>query len=75
MAKLHDTTAVLEDADFIANTGRGLTEAARRLGFTSPTALERWLLRLDRRDLVTWLKANDPIPLQSGPAKQWQGVA
>lgn len=63
MARLHDVDALIEDATFIADTGAGLTEAARRLGFTNAATLERYLHRLHQYTLAARLRANDPLPV------------
>jgi hypothetical protein len=54
--------AVVEDAEFLASWGVGLTEAARRLGYRSPRVLERVLYRIGRYDVVARLRAFEPLP-------------
>lgn len=50
--------AVIEDATFLADTGEGLTQVARRIGM-SPGALERRLYHHGRADLFARLAANE----------------
>lgn len=65
---------IIEDAEFIADNYGGLTEAARRLGFNTPAALEKYLTREGRKDLVRRLHHYDPIP--DGVLNEpWKGAA
>lgn len=52
---------VLEDVTWLAETGAGLTEAARRLD-TTPEALKRLLQRHNRSDLLDSLRVHDEVP-------------
>lgn len=50
------TAAVIEDAEFLANHGVPLADAAPRLGYKTAKDLERTLHRAGRYDIVTRLK-------------------
>lgn len=50
--------AVIEDAEWIAQHGGGIEEAARRLDFSNGDMLDKYLRRRDRPDLVRRLTAN-----------------
>lgn len=52
---------VLEDVAFLAATGAGLREAARRTN-TTPVALEKLLIRHGLHDLLSMLNAQDEVP-------------
>lgn len=52
---------VIEDAAFLATTGAGLTEAARRLD-TTAEALDRLLLRHEHHDILRLLRDHDVVP-------------
>ena len=51
---------VMEDAEFLDSTGVGAIDAANRLDFPTPHALEKWLERHGRADLWQRMKARDP---------------
>lgn len=51
--------AVVEDCEFLADTGETFTNASRRLGYANAKTLERTLWRARRGDLVSRLKANE----------------
>jgi len=53
-----DNQARTEDVIFLAETGEGLTNAARRLGLT-PVALERWATR-HLPEVLRTLRRNEP---------------
>jgi len=55
---------LIEDLDFLADTGVGTIEAGRRTGYTVD-AIDRRLRRHGRHDLVTRLHALDPISLDT----------
>lgn len=50
---------LIEDLTFLAESGVGMREAARRLRYAVP-AIQRMLYRRDRRDLLHALRALDP---------------
>lgn len=54
------TRIAIEDAAFLASTGVGLTDAAARLEYRSPGALERLLERHDEYALAQRLRSQDP---------------
>ena len=51
--------AVIEDAEWLVRTGECWSQAVRRLGYSTPKALERMLYRAGRGDLTTALRANE----------------
>jgi hypothetical protein len=51
--------AVIEDCEFLADTGETFMNAARRLGYANAKTLDRTLWRARRGDLVARLKANE----------------
>ncbi|GMA22253.1 hypothetical protein GCM10025864_44790 [Luteimicrobium album] len=53
--------AVIEDAEFLASWGVGLTAAAKRLGYCSANSLEKTLHRLGRYDLAARLRTFEPL--------------
>jgi hypothetical protein len=62
-ANARDVDATIEDLTWLADHHVGAHEAARRAGFPTYDALEKWLRRWDRYDLMARLRAHDPIPL------------
>jgi len=54
--------AVIEDAEFLASWGVGLSAAAKRLGYCSAKSLEKTLHRLGRYDVVARLRDFEPLP-------------
>lgn len=50
--------ALLEDAEFLADTGEVMEQAAKRLGISGSDTLDRRLARLGRLDLVERFEAN-----------------
>ena len=59
-------TIEMEDVEWLAATGENLIGAAARLGAKSDKALEAWLRRQGRMDLVHQLAARNP--------RDWNGV-
>lgn len=55
-----DHAALIEDLEWMADTGESLDGAAERLN-TTPVALERALYRHGRHDLATTLKQRNPL--------------
>lgn len=56
-----DTPALLEDLEFLAQHGVGLTEAATRShGISSRRHLDKWLRRQGQLDLLHQLTDNEP---------------
>lgn len=53
--------AIVEDAEWIAETGGGFVEAARRIGLRV-ASLDTALRRAGRADLITRLRRNEPDP-------------
>lgn len=68
-----DPDAVLEDLQFLAETGVGTVEAARRTGFPSANALEKWLApdRYNRMDVWHALRRHDWCPVNDAGAARW----
>lgn len=70
MARIHDLEALLEDLHFLLEHRVGATEAARRTGFTSATALDKYLRRHGHNQLATSLARQDWDPLRTnGPRR------
>lgn len=58
----HDPEATMEDLEFLSQDPRvGLTEAAKRTGFTGALVLERWLRRRERVDLYAIFADHEPL--------------
>lgn len=58
--KKFNVAETIEDAEFLNDTGTIATLAAERLGFASPSAMEKWLERHGRYDLWLAMKAREP---------------
>lgn len=69
MPRLNQAAEILEDLTFLADHHVGAHEAARRTGFTSYDALEKWCDRKGHRALHARLRANDPASLWVQPRK------
>ncbi len=73
--------AILEDLAFLDSCHVGATEAVRRVGIPSVAALEKFLTRRNRYDLLNRLMHRDPIILvdygkgRPKPARQRLDVA
>lgn len=59
-----DDDATLEDLTFLDQHGAGAYEAARRCGFPSVAALEKWAARHGHNDLWRSLRTRDPRGLR-----------
>ena len=59
MTRQIDHDATLEDLTFLADHGVGVTEAAKRTGFPSVEALDRWLRRIGQPELCNRLWRQD----------------
>ena len=55
-----DPADVIEDLEFLDDTGVGASEAAERGGFPSAHAMQKWLERHGKRDLWLRFKHRDP---------------
>lgn len=55
----HRHQAILEDLQFLSETGVGLSEAAERTGFANRNHLDKWLRRLAQEDLLQRLLGHD----------------
>lgn len=53
----------VEDLDFLATVGVGITEAAQRTGFESAKNLDKWLRRHDQAHLIGRLVRHEPRPV------------
>jgi hypothetical protein len=62
-ANARDVDATIEDLTWLADHHVGAHEAARRTGFPSYDALEKWLRERHRADVTARLRAHDPIAL------------
>lgn len=60
MAASFPVAETLEDLAFLDETGVGANDAAKRIGFASAHAMERWLDRQDEYDLWLRFKHRDP---------------
>jgi hypothetical protein len=61
--------ALLEDLTFLAQTGAGASEAARRTGFNHVKTLDKYLRRHGRGDLMQRLVAQDYWPIGHPPTR------
>lgn len=61
---------LMEDLEFLDSTQVGATDAAKRTGFPTPHALEKWLERHDRYDLWLRMKHRDPVGAHEKTARR-----
>lgn len=54
---------LLEDLEFLASAGVGITEAAQRTGFATAKNLDKWLRRHGQVGLVNCLSHHEPRPV------------
>lgn len=65
-----DRDVVLEDLTFLADTGVGYTEAARRTGFTSAHSLDKYLRRHRQTELIGRLMRHEYWPTKGAPRRK-----
>lgn len=58
-----DTDGRFEDVVFLAETGVGASETARRVGMSSAKSLDKWLRRRGEGDLANRLHHQEPLAL------------